>query len=652
MRDLRLTTSTLFRFLLVATLAVWAVTASAQTVGQWNFSPGTCPDAGQPATVSTNLAVITYNFPPRPATDGMNEYPASVTVTREQCPNSTYMSLRLTISLAPGSAATYVPRFQITQRGIDYGCAGIAYTGADGEGPGGLYPGSCSEFIWFHTPSTICNLPGFCTLPDDAMRLNGSRSAGLSLNSRITSSFDPDLPFTLRAIGPGPQGRQGHVYEVPARDDSGLTFDVRPTPGKCPAGSVPNGHVPLPSTPAYYFPALPASESRPALPYAITVWRARCGTTDDYALWLRMTRPDSLGAFADFPGEVRNRDLPGVTVVQNGMVLGRFGWENGLPLVSANDPFYWSGTAPAFPESGTNGIGNLYQFGGSFKADQAFSLQVRHAWPASVPPLVYEIPALQAPGNVADIPTMVQGLWWSPAESGTGLILDRNERGATFAAWLTYDENGESTWFAMTNGQPANGGGVDGTAYAMRGQPFSRPDLGTAIAAEAVGRFQLRFTSDSAGEFSYQVNGRSGRMPIQRLEVKGINGILCYRSRRVQQVDGLSGWAASFEGDPFATSCATHASLLTYDDSGKPMWVFGGLSQVAAPAQLRGNLYRPQGTPYGLPWDARRARLGEPVGQWVTRRPEYQGVDFRKDMTIEINGTRRVLNLSRFVFEY
>jgi len=395
-------------------------------------------------------------------------------------------------------------------------------------------------------------------------------------------------------------------------------------------------------TPAYYFPSLKATGERPAMPVAMTVWREPCAIDGSAVLWMRLTADFNVG------GSV---PIPKVTVIQDGIEKGWFGGVNGG---YGSVGFRWH---ESFSNPG--GLGSLtasLYTTVPFHPDRAFTLKMRisnlrqpFGWNDGTPDVVYEIPARGTPGNVADIPDDMAGLWWNPAEPGTALILDRNQRGATYAAWATYDDNGDSTWFVMTNSRPSADGGVEGAAYTLRGQPFTQPQLDTAFGAEVVGRFHLKFTNASNGEFNYQVNGRSGRMPIQRFEVRKPNGTVCRQIRNIQQIDGLIGWGINLEGDSFQTGCAVHATLLTYDNEGKPMMVFGGLGLDDSGSKLSGTVYRPRGTPYGLPHDPSRFVLGLPVGSWEHGRNAYPQT---MRIAVEINGVSRTLDLSRFYFEY
>lgn len=411
-------------------------------------------------------------------------------------------------------------------------------------------------------------------------------------------------------------------------------------------------------TPAYYFPAVPATAGRPALPIALTVWRVPCEQDGSAVLWVRMTTNRE-------PGAAR----PRVTIVQDGVEKGWFGIHYGLPYASAPTSFTSSGqgfiwSRQIFDVGQVTGVQTaILHATVPFDPDRAFTLRLRYTqpeqttgWTAATPDVVHEIPARGTPGNVASIPDKVAGLWWNPAEPGTALVLDRNERGATFAAWLTYNDRGDTTWFVMTNSAPSSGGGVEGTAYALRGQPFARFDYQAEFVAQEVGRFELRFTDANNGEFSYQVNGRAGRMPIKRLEIRTAAGELCAFSRKMNGVDNFMGWAVSLEGNAYMKGCGIHASLLTYDGDGSPMWVFSGLRRTndnpspQTRSPIAGEIYRPRGTPYGMPYDPARAMLGEPVGIWESSRQD--GFGFPQNMYLEMFGANRALTARPFRFDY
>ncbi|MDX2220019.1 MAG: hypothetical protein SF172_13440 [Burkholderiales bacterium] len=443
-------------------------------------------------------------------------------------------------------------------------------------------------------------------------------------------------------------------------------------PGSCPLNqSTRDADDPALIPEGHYFPALSASDGRPAVGYALSLKRRPCGfNLGTSELRLRLSAA---------PGVVDWR--PRLTVIQDGVEHGCTGvnWPAGTSLGYPGEcagasglqviPPAQVGNCSPFAVNCVNtdaeALNRMTRLGGtrtvtlsintlqtSFDPDRAFTLRLRGNWPAGAPDAVYEIPALGTPGNMARIPEAANGMWWNPDESGSALIIDRNERGATFAAWLTYDDNGQSIWFFMSNGTPGDPGEVSGTAFAPRGEPFSAPGSNVAFAAEAVGRFTLKFSNASSVEFRWSINGRSGIQNLQRFEIRSPRfGFVCSGDRRLQQVRGLLGWGAFVEGSADAYSgCQGHATLLTYDDAGRAMWVYGGLANlVPRPGQgfsispVYGNLFRPTGTPYAAPHDPQRFHAGSPIGVWDVTPSGVQ---------ISLGSVSRTPLLERFIFEY
>lgn len=444
-------------------------------------------------------------------------------------------------------------------------------------------------------------------------------------------------------------------------------------PGDCPGGR----YLPEPersdkALPAYYFPARPASFGQAAFPATVTVARIPCADAP-YAEIRLSIKP--LPGFTSV--------IPKIQIFQRGVDYGcaglRHGNDTGIPgWPGLCQEFYWvygSGGIVVcqsvgwctFPEAASSlNTGVTATLASrmrttSFDPDQAFTLVMSRGGPEPDTQLVYEIPARGTPGNVNNTPASVPGMWWNPAQPGWAMVLDRNERGVLFASWLTYDDAGKSTWFVMTNGTETAPGVISGDAYALRGQPFSQPDSAATMAGEVVGKFSFTFKSGSAGEFRYKVNGRSGTVPIERFVTRTAQGFACRaRTPGVLEVSGMPGWAANIEGSQgYDTVCGTHATLMTYDDEGKPMWVYGSLKpnvprteDSASNSALYGALYRPSGTPYGLAWDASRFAPGAPVGIWDSSYLHTTNPQPLNKVTVDIGGAKRVLGFKRFTFEY
>lgn len=445
-------------------------------------------------------------------------------------------------------------------------------------------------------------------------------------------------------------------------------------PGACPANSVlPEPQRSDEAAPAYYFPARPAAFGQIEYPAAVIVARVPCATAPHAEIRL---------SIAPLPG--RETVYPRIHVIQNGIDYGCAGIAHGSTSGIRGWPgvcteFSWlSGTGGAIcdnpmwctlPEEAMRLRGKVTATlfsratTTSFDPDRAFTLRISGHGPTNIATVDYEIPARNTPGNVSKLPAAVAGHWWNPDQPGWGMILDRNERGVLFAAWLTYDDAGRSTWFLMPNGQETEPGVVSGAVHALQGQPFSQPEAPNTLAGEIVGQFRFTFGRDGTNEkgvFRYTVNGRSGVSPIERLVIRDPQGKACSHARGALEVIGQRGWAANIEGSAgYNAFCGTQATLLTYDDAGKPMWLYGALrpnmprpNDTSANSALFGALHRPSGTPYGLTWDPGRFAANAAVGYWDSAYANYFDPQPLRKVTVEINGAQRVLAFKRFVFEY
>lgn len=360
--------------------------------------------------------------------------------------------------------------------------------------------------------------------------------------------------------------------------------------------------------PAYYLPAVVTPGRTESI--AITVWRSDCGASAATPkVWLRMTTERSAML------------VPQVTVVQDGRALGCFS-----PWTTSCPEFTWApkNAATIFRQDmeGRPLRGSMaYPLtavaqASPFDPARPFELHARWDWPAKVPALVLHVPAAGVPGNVGEVPTDIVGTWHNSNEPGWGLIVDRNERGIVFAALMTFDVDGQSTWYFMSNGQPQGEGVVAGDLYRSRGKPYrwivGQPE--NFEPGEPVGRLRLQFAGTESGRVEYQVGNITGQSDIARLRVIADDGSDC---------NSLEGVWAPREGTPLGMTgavrpgCRMHATLLTYDSERNPVWYFAPMAyapstyyaQFSTRPGLDGPLLRVTGTPLGAPYDPLRLSL-------------------------------------------
>lgn len=421
-------------------------------------------------------------------------------------------------------------------------------------------------------------------------------------------------------------------------------------PGACPPDAPPIAQ-PNDNTPRFEFPAIAPTPNFPGMDVGITVWRIPCGQSGRYGLWLRMADGGYL------PGALR----PKVRIFQNGYELGWIGTEvkktpSGLQYFYGTG-FQWVSNffnlGSIRGKSETAALIAMTQF---LEPDKPITLVVRDTldWPENVPDLVYEIPGVNPSTSTVAVPEGISGHWWNPDSPGWGVLIDRNADGIVFSAVLTYDENGQSTWFPMTRGEINARGEVVGDAFTLHGTPFAPTANASPFSYQVSGRFALSFDSATQGKIHWTVDGRTTLSPLQKLEVRGTDGSVCRGTESIHSVDDLQGWAVHFQGSASGPGCATLAVLLTYDEAGKPVWYVASLSPQAtqgadaAGFPVMGQVYRPRGTPYGMAYEPGQFRLGLPIGTWQSR--VVDSINLIKKVEIRIGDAERTLSVRPFIF--
>ncbi|QJR10476.1 hypothetical protein DSM104443_01540 [Usitatibacter rugosus] len=108
--------------------------------------------------------------------------------------------------------------------------------------------------------------------------------------------------------------------------------------------------------------------------------------------------------------------------------------------------------------------------------------------------------------------------WWAGTqEDGWGLVLSQQYRNI-FAAWYTYDNAGQNTWFIMSDGVWTSPTTYTGKLYRTRGsQVFGANYNQAAFGLTEVGNLVLTFSGTGAGTMTYTVDGLTQTKAISRL---------------------------------------------------------------------------------------------------------------------------------------
>jgi hypothetical protein len=435
--------------------------------------------------------------------------------------------------------------------------------------------------------------------------------------------------------------------------------------GDCPGAPPASATFPEITAPAHRHD-IDLRGTEPATAFRLVAWRVPCPgavSGGPSRLWLRMSTASFGGKFIRFPQ---------ITVVQGGVELGAFSAATkpgeGRQFLITPGAIRVATSALA-QSDGPLISGNP---GTPFDPAQAVTLYIRPAgWTAQQPDVRIDIPAAGVSGNHGHVPRQIAGQWWNPDRPGWALTLARNERETVFAAWLTYDSAGDTTWFVMPYSESTSDGEIRGAVYAPRSRPFgplTTPATGLTNTemGNPVGTFGLRFLDNDRAAFSIDVLGVRRVETIQRLRLQASDGTTCDRSSGVQHDVGIDGWGVGLEGDLTRDNCNTHLTFITFDAERRPVWYFApmapsGRTQLVTVQStfccytytlpiMEGAMYRPRGTPWQMPSSAATQvgpTLGPSVGSAET--PKF---DTGAGMSFRIGAQQLTILPQPFFFEF
>jgi hypothetical protein len=256
-----------------------------------------------------------------------------------------------------------------------------------------------------------------------------------------------------------------------------------------------------------------------------------------------------------------------------------------------------------------------------------------------------------------------QGLWWnSPAGSESGWGLDIAQQGDLwFAAWFTYDQNGDPTWFVMPRGERTSGEAFAGTLYQTTGPDFNAAFDASRVTASAVGTLSLRFSDPNSGTMEAVVNGTRVAKAITR-QIFASPVPVCKPYPIVSNSNATDIWWSAPAGSEsgwglFLTQQGENVFSVWFTyANGKPVWFVGSnIVKVAAESTVtprtrnvyRGTLYRTSGPPFAAsPWSSARV-TATPTGSMSF------GIDVNSgeaDFSWAIGGLSGRKNLARQAF--
>lgn len=205
------------------------------------------------------------------------------------------------------------------------------------------------------------------------------------------------------------------------------------------------------------------------------------------------------------------------------------------------------------------------------------------------------------PSYLGNVPGALSGLWWNPAESGWGVNFSQRNNNI-FAAWFTYDANGNPTWYVASNcTMPASSSSCSGTLYSVHGPIVFGTTYDPSLrVVTSVGTLNVAFSGNNNASMSYTVNGISRTVAIQReIFSTDTNGpMVNFTDMWWNPAEPGYGMALTQQG------LSIFVAWYVYDLVGNPTWFVAPDCVIPADgASCAGTAYKTTGPPLGTSFD-------------------------------------------------
>ena len=163
--------------------------------------------------------------------------------------------------------------------------------------------------------------------------------------------------------------------------------------------------------------------------------------------------------------------------------------------------------------------------------------------------------------SIADRSPFVQGNWWNPERSGSGVEIF-NSGDQTMAIWYTYDAAGKPVWYTAQGAT-----NTLGTAQ----WPLMRHRWANGRKADAtqVGTLKLTFRNVQSADLDFTLNGTSGKWTIQPFVATAMIGDTDHSGSWFDPTNSGWGFTVIQQADVLG------GALFTYDAAGEATWVSG-----------------------------------------------------------------------------
>lgn len=230
------------------------------------------------------------------------------------------------------------------------------------------------------------------------------------------------------------------------------------------------------------------------------------------------------------------------------------------------------------------------------------------------------------------MPPNASGMWYDPARSGEGWFLERLGGGRVLMLWYTYPVAGSGdaqSWILATGTETGNVIVFD-DALTSSGPRFGAAFDTNEVAHRTFG--EIRMAVEDCGNAYISYAQRNGETALRRVtKLASLAAVNC-DGAPVAGVGDLDGaWfdpARSGEGILVQQPAPGRvvASWFTYDDAGRPMWLFADGTRTGNSATL--DVLRPIGTRFGEGFDASAVRR-EPWGTFTIERLDCSRLSLR-----------------------
>jgi hypothetical protein len=211
--------------------------------------------------------------------------------------------------------------------------------------------------------------------------------------------------------------------------------------------------------------------------------------------------------------------------------------------------------------------------------------------------------------STPNVPGPLSGLWWNATESGWGIDFTQR-RNVIFAAWYTYDANGNPKWYVASDCTMAAAGATSGTCngslYEVEGPTFFGAAFDPMMESVATaGSLSVTFQDAGHASMTYSVGGQGRtvaitRQPISAGSIAGVDYTDLWWN------PGESGWGMAIAQQGSVMFVAWYV----YDASGKPVWyVASSCSVMASGNGCTGALYRTTGPAAGSAFDPSKVQV-------------------------------------------